>query len=115
VQALHHLLANPVAASAFVSAQIVGDEPDVVQRSYPGATLHRQAIESAAGPDSEDPRVVAAVGLCLVAGWALLEDWVRVAFELESVPIDDLRDQVATMIRDLVTGAADLDPPPASS
>ena len=109
VRALHHLLANPVAAAAFASAQIANDEPGDVQRSYPGATLHRSAIEAAAGPDSRDPRIVAAVGVCVVAGWSMLEDWARAAFDLDAVPIDDLREEVADMIRDLITRGADLD------
>jgi hypothetical protein len=106
VLALHHLVTHPVAAAAFASAQIQSDAP--VGRTYPGAALHREALEAAAGPDSRDPRIVAAVGLCLVAGWSMLEDWARVAFDLEAVPVEDLRAEVADLVRDLVERAADL-------
>ena len=39
----------------------------------------------------------------------MLEDWARAAFDLDAVPIDDLREEVADMIRDLITRGADLD------
>lgn len=108
VQALRHLLAHPEATASFASALLAspGDRP--AQTSYPGAELHRQLLTEAAGPDSRDPRVVAAAGLCFVAGWALMEDWARVAFDLESVPLRDVRAEVFAMLRDLVARGADL-------
>jgi AcrR family transcriptional regulator len=112
VQAMRHLLDNPVAAAAFANAQLSAERPRAVQRSYPGATLHRQLLADAAGPHSRDPRVVAAVGLTLAAGWAMLEGWARVAFDLEAMPIDEVRDEVAAMLRDLIERGADLDPAP---
>ena len=117
VQAMRHLLENPVASAAFVNAQRSADQPRAVQRSYPGATLHRQLLTDAAGPQSRDPRVVAAVGLTLAAGWAMLEGWARVAFDLEAMPIDELRNEVAAMLRDLIERGADLGPatPPSAA
>lgn len=109
VQAMRHLLDNPVAAAAFASAQLSAERPRAVQRAYPGAALHTELLTDAAGPGSRDPRVVAAVGLTLAAGWAMLEGWARVAFDLERMPVDELRDEVSAMLRDLVERNADLD------
>lgn len=109
VRALDHLLANRVAAGAFATARLTDPAPQDLQASYPGATLHRELLEAAAGPDSRDPRIVAAVGVCFLAGWTMLEDWARAAFDLESVPVDDVRHEVADMLRDLIAENADLD------
>lgn len=108
VRALGHLLDHPLAAAAFASVQLTADEPGGGQRAYPGADLHRALLVEAAGPASRDVRVVAAVGLALVAGWAALEPWARVAFDLTDVPVGDLRAEVAEVLRDLITRQADL-------
>jgi AcrR family transcriptional regulator len=108
VQALRYLLDNPIAASAFASAQVVSPESPIAQASYPGATLHRDLLEAEAGPAARDIRIVAATALALAAGWAMLEDWALTAFDLGGLPVEAVRDEVMAMLRELVVHNADL-------
>ena len=99
--ALDHLRDNPTRALA-MSADGSERTGDDAAAKFPGFNAHLAQFVAAGAPDDEHTRLVTAMVIALIAGWAFLEDTFLEAAGLDEVDDDEIRDRVAGIIGRLI-------------
>lgn len=107
VQTFESELEHPDYVRAILRDSIDGLQPELLQRGYPTVDgLIKLILERPADSPSElpacDPRVVAAVVVAFNVGWIATEGWVLRSTGLEGRDPDEVKAEVACVIRALV-------------
>jgi TetR/AcrR family transcriptional regulator, repressor for neighboring sulfatase len=101
LRALDHLRANPTAAVALAAGPSVREGDSPAER-FPGYAAHVRQILAAGGRDDDHTRVVAGLGVALVAGWSILAPNLLAAGELEHLDAETVQAEVAGVVRRLI-------------
>jgi AcrR family transcriptional regulator len=101
------------AAATLARAVLDGSLRGRPERAFPGMARHIALLDGAIDATGAAPRhavrVIAACAFAFMGGWFILEDWLVPAAGLSDRDVTQVRDEVANLLKDLVSHAAGLD------